>query len=272
MTRTTVVLAPNPGIYTGPGTNSYLVGEGDELICIDPGPDERAHLAALLSAATRRGGRITRILLTHSHPDHRPLARALAEATVATVHCFDPALGDERGQALGDGDSVTAGGVSLRAVHTPGHARDHLCYLDAEADELYTGDHILGGTTTVVAPPDGDMTDYLKSLSRVRELRPRVIHPGHGPRLDDGVAVIDQYIAHRLEREAQVETGLGNAGDAVAPIDLVPEIYASYPRELWPAAAKTIEAHLDRLVREDRAQLVISDGERRYRTNRRTGA
>jgi glyoxylase-like metal-dependent hydrolase (beta-lactamase superfamily II) len=272
MTRTTVVLAPNPGIYTGPGTNSYLVGDGDQLVCIDPGPDEPSHLAALLSAATQRAARITRILLTHSHPDHRPLAAALAEATAATVHCFDPALGAEHAHRLGDGDTVTTGGVSLRAVHTPGHARDHLCYLDTQTDELYTGDHILGGTTTVVAPPDGDMSEYLDSLSRVRALQPRVIHPGHGPRLDDGVAVIEQYIAHRLERESQVEAGLRAAGDAVAPIDLVPEIYAGYPRELWPAAAKTVEAHLDRLVREDRAHLVVNDGERRYRTLRRAGA
>ena len=188
------------------------------------------------------------------------------------MHCFDISAGGDGAEPLVDGDHIAVGDVDLVAVHTPGHARDHLCFHDARRAALYTGDHILGGTTTVVAPPDGDMTDYLESLSRVRELRPRVIHPGHGPRLDDGVAVIDQYIAHRLEREAQVETGLGNAVDAVAPIDLVPEIYASYPRELWPAAAKTVEAHLDRLVHEDRAQLVISDGERRYRTNRRTGA
>ena len=263
MTEPVGVLAPNPSALTGKGTNTYLVGDAGELVCIDPGPDDAAHLEAILAAAAPHG-RITTILLSHSHPDHRPLAAGLARRTQAPIRCLDPARGDDGALALRDGDRVRAGELTLEAVHTPGHAADHLCFFDADSATLYSGDHILSGMTTVVAPPDGDMSDYMASLERVRRLRPRVIHPGHGPRVDNALALIDEYVAHRLDREAQVERAVRERGGAVAPIDVVPDIYAAYPRELWPFAAMSVRAHLDKLVREGRARRGGDDGAPTY--------
>jgi glyoxylase-like metal-dependent hydrolase (beta-lactamase superfamily II) len=256
------VLAPNPSIMTGQGTNTYLIGEGGELACIDPGPEDGSHLAAIEEAARSLRGHVAKVLLTHSHPDHRPLARRLAERTGAPLLAFDP--GDDGALRLRDDDVVLVGEVALRAVHTPGHASDHLCFFDAEAGELFTGDHVLSGMTTVVNPPDGDMTDYMASLLRVLALRPRRIHPGHGGGIEDGVAVIERYIAHRLEREAQVEDAVRRRGAATAAIDIVPEIYAAYPEALHPVAARSVQAHLDKLVREGRARRVAGGDAPRY--------
>lgn len=247
---TTRILAPNPSVFTGAGTNTYLVGGSGADICVDPGPDDDAHLEAILAAAAARGARITSIVLTHSHPDHRPLAARLAARTGATVHCFDPSAGEEHAQLMADGDVVRADGVSLVAVHTPGHTRDHLCFHDAKSRTLYTGDHILGGTTTVIHPGEGDMADYMASLRRVRDLHPMTIYPGHGARIDDAAAVIDQYISHRVAREAQVLDAARHRGDAFVPMDLVPTLYEGYPPEVYPLAAWTVQAHLDKLVSE----------------------
>jgi glyoxylase-like metal-dependent hydrolase (beta-lactamase superfamily II) len=260
--RVSVVLAPNPSLLTGPGTNTYLVGDGDALACIDPGPPDDAHLAAIEDAARSVHGHVSTVLLTHSHPDHRPLARRLAERSGAPVLAYDP--GDDGARRLRDGDVVQVGGVALRAVHTPGHASDHLCFHDAEAGELFTGDHILSGMTTVINPPDGDMTDYMESLQRVLALRPRLIHPGHGRAIEDGVEVIERYIAHRLEREAQVEEAVRRRGEATAPIDVVPDIYAAYPQALHAFAARSVQAHLDKLVREGRARRIAGGEPPRY--------
>jgi len=257
-----VILAPNPSLLTGPGTNTYLVGDGGEVACIDPGPDEPEHLRAIEDAARAMRARITTVLLTHSHPDHRPLARRLAEAVSAPLHALDP--GDDGAAPLRDGDVVEAGGVALRAVHTPGHASDHLCFFDAQSRELFTGDHVLSGMTTVISPPDGDMSDYMDSLRRVLSLRPAVIHPGHGRTIEDGVAAVEEYIAHRLEREAQVAEAVRRRGGAVAPIDVVPEIYAAYPQALHAFAARSVQAHLDKLVRDGRAALVEPGDPPRY--------
>jgi glyoxylase-like metal-dependent hydrolase (beta-lactamase superfamily II) len=243
---------------TGPGTNTYLVGDGEALACIDPGPDDDRHLFAIEDAVREVHGHIATVLLTHSHPDHRPLARRVVERSGAALLAWNP--GDDGAGRLRDGDIVQVGRVALRAVHTPGHAGDHLCYFDAEAGELFTGDHILSGMTTVINPPDGDMTDYMDSLQRVLALRPQVIHPGHGSGIANGVEIIEQYIAHRLEREAQVEDAVRRRGEAVAAIDVVPEIYAAYPQALHAAAARSVQAHLDKLVRDGRARR-IGDGD-----------
>jgi glyoxylase-like metal-dependent hydrolase (beta-lactamase superfamily II) len=242
----TRVLAPNPSVFTGRGTNTYLLG-GASLVCIDPGPDDDQHLGAILDAAGARDGRITTILLTHSHPDHRPLALRLATETGASVHCFDPSAGDEHAQAMSDGDVVRTDDVELRAVHTPGHTRDHLCFFDPVTRTLFTGDHILNGTTSVVHPGEGDMSDYMASLRRVKALQPLTILPGHGERVDEAGALIDQYIAHRLEREAQV-LAAAQGRSTFTPMDLVPTLYAGYPVEVYPLAAWTVQAHLDKLV------------------------
>ncbi|MGA7988319.1 MAG: MBL fold metallo-hydrolase [Candidatus Dormiibacterota bacterium] len=261
MTDTTRVLAPNPSVFTGPGTNTYLVGGDSEVICIDPGPDDDAHLEAILAAAAARGARITSIVLTHSHPDHRPLAARLAARTGATVHCFDPAAGDEHAQLMADGDVVRAGGMSLVAVHTPGHTRDHLCFHDAASRTLYTGDHILSGTTTVIHPGEGDMADYMDSLRRVRDLSPATIYPGHGARVDDAAAVIDEYISHRVARETQVLDAARRHRGPFVPMDLVPTLYEGYPVEVYPLAAWTVQAHLDKLVAEQKVDRVGRDSD-----------
>jgi glyoxylase-like metal-dependent hydrolase (beta-lactamase superfamily II) len=242
------VLAPNPSVFTGRGTNTYLAGDAS-VVCIDPGPDDDSHLAAILSAARARGGRITTILLTHSHPDHRPLALRLGRETGAAVHCFDPSAGSEHGQALSDGDVIRRGELELITVHTPGHTRDHLCFFDPGSRALFTGDHILNGTTSVVHPGDGDMSDYMDSLRRVQALQPRTILPGHGERVDDAAALIDEYIAHRLERERQV-VAAAQGRPEFTPMDLVPTLYAGYPTDVYPLAAWTVQAHLDKLVRD----------------------
>jgi glyoxylase-like metal-dependent hydrolase (beta-lactamase superfamily II) len=247
---------------TGAGTNTYLVGANDELACIDPGPENDAHLAAIEDAARSLHARITLVLLTHSHPDHRPLAGRLADRAGAPIMAWDP--GPDGARRLRDGDDVVAGGVTLRAVHTPGHASDHLCFHDAAVGELFSGDHILSGMTTVINPPDGDMSEYMESLHRVLALRPRLIHPGHGRTIENGVEVIEEYIAHRLEREAQVEDAVRRRGEATAPIDVVPEIYAAYPEALHAWAARSVQAHLDKLVRDGRARRVSGGDSPRY--------
>jgi glyoxylase-like metal-dependent hydrolase (beta-lactamase superfamily II) len=247
---TTRVLAPNPSVFTGHGTNTYLVGGQRTLICIDPGPDDEAHLEAILAAASARSARIETIVLTHSHPDHRPLAARLAARTGATVRCFDPSAGDENAEVMRDGDVVHADGIALVAVHTPGHTRDHLCFHHEASRALYTGDHLLSGTTTVIHPGEGDMAEYMDSLRRVRELAPTTVYPGHGERVDDAAALIDEYITHREEREAQVLVAARARDGAFLPMDLVPGLYAGYPGEVYPLAAWTVQAHLDKLAGE----------------------
>jgi len=158
--------APNAGLMTGPGTNTYLVG-GDRLVVVDPGPDDPGHLAAILAEAARRGGTVTTIALTHTHPDHAPGAVALAAATGAEVVGFAAADGSVPDRTVGDGELVGGDGAALRAVHTPGHASNHLCWLAQDHGILLTGDHVMHGSTVVIRPPDGDMAQYLASLERL---------------------------------------------------------------------------------------------------------
>jgi glyoxylase-like metal-dependent hydrolase (beta-lactamase superfamily II) len=180
------------------------------------------------------------------------------------VRCFDTAAGDEHAEAMIDGDRVSAGEVTLIAIHTPGHAADHLCFFDAASATLYTGDHILQGTTTVIHPGEGDMSDYMRSLRRVRDLRPATLFPGHGERVDDAMALIDEYIAHRLERETQVLEAARTRG-SFTPMDLVPVLYAGYPPEVHRLAAWTVQAHLDKLVHDGLAERAGGDaGAPRY--------
>ena len=258
---TTRVLAPNPSVFTGHGTNTYLVGGDHTLICIDPGPDDDAHLDAIMAAAAARNARIETIVLTHSHSDHRPLAARLAARTDATVRCFDPSAGDEHADVMRDGDVVHADDVQLVAVYTPGHTRDHLCFFDAAARTLYSGDHILSGTTTVIHPGEGDMSAYMESLRRVRDLSPTTLYPGHGERVDDAMALIDEYIVHREEREAQVLAAARAHDDAFLPMDLVPQLYVGYPVAVYRLAAWTVQAHLDKLADEHLVERLAGDAE-----------
>jgi len=252
------VLAPNPGVMTGPGTNTYLVGI-DEVAVIDPGIDDAGHLEAIVGCG---GDRIRWIFCTHTHPDHSPGAAALKERTGAEVLAFDSRDGLEVDHDIGEGFTIEATEFRLAAVHTPGHASNHLCYLLEEERLLFSGDHIMQGSTVVIAPPDGDMGAYLDSLRLVRELRLRSIAPGHGFLVDEPNELIDQYLTHRLDREAQVLTALTH-GDRTAE-QIVSRLYPELIEELLPRAKQTIHAHLRKLAADGSLQtkdVGDSDGE-----------
>jgi len=242
MIRVFRVLAPNPGPFTLEGTNTWVVG-WEPCAVIDPGPDDEGHVRAVARAA----GRVEAILITHGHPDHAPGAPLLAELTGAPVYAARPLDGQDR---LKDEQQVEVGGVTLRAIRTPGHATDHLAFLDSDGGALFTGDAVLGRGTTVVNPPDGDLAQYLRSLRRMQELRPRTIYPGHGPTVFDGKAKLEEYVAHRNMREQQVIDAIEAGHRRIA--DMVPVIYAEYPPELHELAGRQVLAQLAKLEHEGR--------------------
>jgi glyoxylase-like metal-dependent hydrolase (beta-lactamase superfamily II) len=250
------ILAPNPGIMTGPGTNTYLVGI-DEIAVIDPGPDDEEHIEAIAGCG---GDRIRWILATHTHPDHSPGIARLKERTGAEVLAFASRDGLEVDEEIGDGHTILATEFRLTALHTPGHASNHLCFLLEEERMLFSGDHIMQGSTVVIRPPDGDMKIYLESLERLRSLRLRTIAPGHGYLIEDPKAKIDEYVTHRLEREQQVLHELQERGTTTID-DLVAAIYTETPEELHPVARHSVYAHLLKLAEEGRARGADLDGE-----------
>lgn len=245
--RATLVLAPNPSPYTLEGTNTWVLCEpgSTAAVVVDPGPLHEGHLAAVLSAVERRGARVAQILLTHGHADHAESAARFAELSGAPVRALDPAqrLGEE---GLADGDVVAVGGLELRVLGTPGHSGDSLSFLLPADRAMLTGDTVLGRGTTLVAHPDGTLSDYLESLRRLRESAARhefeTVLPGHGPMLTDAVGVLDFYLAHREERLAQVEAALA-AGDASAA-EVVRRVYADVDPAIWPAAELSVRAQL----------------------------
>jgi glyoxylase-like metal-dependent hydrolase (beta-lactamase superfamily II) len=254
MPTITRILAPNPGPFTLEGTNTWIVGSGPSIV-IDPGPDDQEHLRAV----ARQAPRTKAIVLTHHHPDHAPGAPRLSDLTGAPVLAFRPEPGEQR---LRDGEVVEAGAVRLRTVHTPGHTQDHVVFLEESSLALFTGDAVLGRGTGIVDPPEGDMALYLKSLSRMLALAPRVIYPGHGPAVWSPAEKLREYVAHRRMREEQVVEGLG--GEPRTPEELVVAIYADVPPELHPAAARSVLAHLVKLEREGRAVRVGARTEERF--------
>src|SRR6476660_8648073 len=193
LTAVTRVVAPNPGPYTGPGTNTWIVDAGPVQVVIDPGPDDDRHLAAIERRLA--GATVGVVLVTHSHPDHLPLAERLASAHRATVRRYPE---------LGDGDVVRAGKLNVTALHTPGHSADHLAFWLADDRVVFTGDLVLGKGSSRVTYPEGNVAAYLRSLDRLIKLEPRLLFPGHWDPVKDAVAKLEQYKAHRLEREAQV--------------------------------------------------------------------
>ena len=244
--------APNPGLMTGPGTNTYLIGTG-ELAVVDPGLDDESHRAAIVSAAEGRGT-IRFVLVTHTHPDHAPGAAALAQLTGAPVIGYGPAEGFNPDRRADDGWTLELGGLSLRAVHTPGHASDHLCWLVPEQATLLTGDHVMHGSTVVIRPPDGDLHAYLASLAKVRDADPAIatLAPGHGRLMDHVGDVIDALIAHRLARHDKVAAELTRLGEGTVD-DLLAGVYADVTEPQLPVARFSLWAHLRALAAEGRA-------------------
>jgi glyoxylase-like metal-dependent hydrolase (beta-lactamase superfamily II)/8-oxo-dGTP pyrophosphatase MutT (NUDIX family) len=243
--------APNPGAMTGPGTNTYLVGE-EELAVIDPGPAIDSHIEAILRAGE---GRIRRILCTHTHVDHSPAARALQAATGAGVlgrpapagTSQDAGFAPER--VLEHGERLCLGGITLRVLHTPGHASNHLCYLLEQTRMLFTGDHVMQGSTVVINPPDGDMRAYLASLELLLAEDLAILAPGHGYLIGEPHREVRRLIAHRLAREAKVIRALAQLGQA-SPEELVARVYDDVPERLHRLAARSLTAHLEKLLAE----------------------
>jgi glyoxylase-like metal-dependent hydrolase (beta-lactamase superfamily II) len=249
------VLGLNPGWMTGPGTNTYLVGRRDPIL-IDTGAGVSEYLPLLERYLAERGWRrLSRIVLTHRHADHLGGVAAL-RARFPGVRVFkrlhrDPALPDGI-EDLRDGQAVEGDGLTLIPVSTPGHASDHLCYYLVEEKALFTGDVVLGGSTTVIPSGDGDLADYMGSLRRLQGLEVRRIYPAHGPVIEDGPGRIAEYIEHRLMRERQILDALG-AGLVTIPA-MVSRIYAEVSPALHGAAAMSVEAHLKKLAREGRVR------------------
>ena len=254
------LLADNPSPMTLDGTNTYLVGApgSGEVVIVDPGPDDAAHLAAVVDALSARDASVSAILVTHHHADHAEAARPWAtrfgvEAWAATSDVAHPSTA-----ILSDGAVVRRAGLELEAVATPGHTRDHLA-VRLPSGVLLSGDHVLGRGTSVVAHPDGDLGAYLASLRRVLDLGPDALYPGHGPALtEDPTAVLRYYAEHRRFREGQLLDAL--AEGPARPGDLVARIYADVDRRLWPAAEASTRAGIGKLVDEGRLRV---DGEDR---------
>lgn len=235
------ITAPNPGPLTLDGTQTYLIGE---TAVLDPGPAIDAHIEAIRDAMPR----LQTILITHRHADHAPAAEPLKRMTGAKIIAPRNVL-DEVDQRVSGGEILNVDGVNIEVIATPGHTNEHVCYLTADG-ELFTGDTILGSGTTAIFPPDGHMGDYLRSLHTLRARNPKRIYPAHGPVRDDAVALIDEYIAHRLERERQVLDAIAAGATSIA--EMRARIYPDLDPRLHRAAEIQLQAHVIKL-KEDGA-------------------
>lgn len=259
------VLARNPSPFTYLGTGTYIVGSGTVAI-IDPGPDDDAHLDAILSAS--EGETVSHIVVTHTHKDHSPLAVRLQEATGAEVTgcaplvivddgprsdaAFDGSYTPDR--VLKDGESVAGPGWTLTAVHTPGHTSNHLCFALEEEGALFSGDHIMGWSTTVVSPPDGDMTAYMESLDKLLAREDRIYYPTHGEPVENPRRLVRGYKTHRRQREAQILDLLAEGPRRIS--EMVRIMYAMVNKALHPAAGRSVLAHLIDLERRAKVRRV----------------
>ena len=261
------IVARNPGPFTFKGTGTYVVGEG-EVAVIDPGPDLSEHIEALLAALAAE--QVTHILVTHTHRDHSPAARAVKAATGAPTYGFGPHAGGKRGEpgieeggdwdfvpdvVVRDGDEIAGTNWRFEAVHTPGHTSNHLCFALADSGILFSGDHVMDWSTRVIAPPDGDMAAYMASLEKLLERQDEVYWPTHGPAITEPQRHVRAFIAHRREREAGIidclKSGLGT------PDAIVERLYVGLNPALRRAAARSVLAHLIDLIGRD---LVATDG------------
>jgi glyoxylase-like metal-dependent hydrolase (beta-lactamase superfamily II) len=255
--RAVVVLGQNPGPFTGPGTNSYLIGSGSQRILLDPGEGVAQYLPVLERALERTGCTgIQEIVVTHAHHDHMGGVASVLERFGPLRVSKKPWPGtDERYgvevHAIDDGAVIGTANATLRAIHTPGHSPDHLSFVVEEDGALISGDNILGVGTAVIPLDTGDLHDYMGSLERVLAEAPRRIYPAHGPLIEEGVAKIREYIDHRNDRERQIVAALDSGPMRV--MEIVGIVYAAYPKVLHPAAAQSVTQHLLKLEREERA-------------------
>ena len=248
--------APNAGMMTGPGTNTYLLGS-KAVAVIDPGPRIDAHLERIVAEAS---GPIEWIIVTHTHPDHSPGAAPLAAKTGATLIGMPAPDGQHQDKSFvperipQDGEVFETDEFRLQIIHTPGHASNHVCYLQNELDWLYTGDHIMNGSTVVIDPPDGNMSAYLQSLERLKDFSIKAIAPGHGDLLHEPIEAVDWLIAHRLEREAKVVAALEQHPNSTST-ELVPYVYQEVDEMLYGWAERSLLAHLGKLKDDGRSKL-----------------
>jgi glyoxylase-like metal-dependent hydrolase (beta-lactamase superfamily II) len=260
--RVTVVRAQNPGTFTGPGTNTFLVGTGEARILLDTGEGSPAYLPVLDRALADAACRIQEIVLTHGHVDHMGGVPSLLERHGPLRVSKLPLPGCEACDdvvltALADGGKVRTEGATLRALHTPGHAADHLCFALEEEGALFTGDNVLGVGTTFIPADGGDLGEYLASLERLLGEARGAIYPAHGPRIPDGAAKIREYIAHRGEREREILEALARGAANVD--DIVEVVYVRYPAALRALARHSVCAHLIKLEREARVRRAGDD-------------
>ena len=258
------IVAPNPGLMTGPGTNTYIVGEND-LVVVDPGPAEPSHIEAILDGV---GDRLKFIACTHTHPDHSPAAARLAEATGATL--IGRVTADDRHQDLTfqpvaqmeDDDCISGAGWTLRAIRTPGHVDNHVCFLLEEEGMVFAGDHIMNGSTVVIVPPGGNMADYIASLRRLLDYDVKVVAPGHGELIPDCRGEVEKLVRHRLMREAKVASALGSAPQSLD--DLVTTVYDDVDPVMHEWAKLSLLAHLIKLEDEGRSLRSTVEGVDRW--------
>ncbi|MAH85109.1 MAG: MBL fold metallo-hydrolase [Rhodospirillaceae bacterium TMED8] len=261
------VIARNPGLFTFHGTGTYIVGEG-EVAIIDPGPLIDEHIEALLSAVA--GEIVTHIFITHTHSDHSPAATPIKKAVNAPTFGFgqhqpgtywvDSDLPPSKGidadflpdYSLKDGETIEAAGFVFEAVHTPGHIHNHLCFSVKELDIFFSGDHVMGWSTTIVAPPDGDMRDYMDSLNKVLARNDRTYWPTHGPALTEAKKYVRALLTHRMEREVAIADALSRGSETIS--ELVSLLYRNVPKQLHSAAGSTVLSHLVHMIQTGRVQ------------------
>jgi len=245
------ITAGNASVFTGPGTNTYLIGK-EEITVLDPGPAMDSHIDAITSAE----GKIKQIVVTHTHPDHSPGVRLLQERLDVPAYGMltETSKGQDRSfkpdKILKDGDMFEETEFTLKVVHTPGHASNHLCYILEEEEFIFTGDHIMNGSTVVIGPPDGNMKQYLDSLEKLKQFKLSKIAPGHGEVLDSPYEVAEWFINHRLQREEKVATALKEATKG-NPESLVSRVYDDVDSSLFPIAKASLLAHLIKLEEDN---------------------